>query len=109
MFGVLCSNTANLYLNALNPTLNAQVGDIKNLPFLVPDEKSQTEIEALVKENIDIAQRDWYNKSHKNDFGKMKANEERINEIFIKLYKLEKLLNKSVPDNLITLRRDNEE
>ncbi|HHT83219.1 MAG: Eco57I restriction-modification methylase domain-containing protein [Christensenellales bacterium] len=107
--GFLCSNTANLYLNALNPTLNAQVGDIKNLPFLVPDEKSQTEIEALVKENIDIAQRDWYNKSHKNDFGKMKANEERINEIFIKLYKLEKLLNKSVPDNLITLRRDNEE
>ncbi len=109
ILGFLCSKVATCYLNALNPTLNVQVGDIKNIPFIVPSTKEIKEIEWLVKENIDISKKDWYNVKGENFFKRLKQNEERLNEIFINLYGLADILNKEVIDNLITVRRDDEE
>ena len=45
-------------LNAINPTLNCQVGDIKGLPLLI-DNNKKTTVNELVQENIDISKADW--------------------------------------------------
>lgn len=105
ILGYLCSKVANSYLNALNPTLNIQVGDIKNLPFIVPKQKDISEIERLVKENIEISRKDWYNIQGHSFFDIMKENEQRLNEIFINLYSLDNIMDKEVDNNLITVRR----
>lgn len=109
ILGFLCSKVANNYLNALNPTLNMQVGDIKNLPLIIPNSLEVEEIEQLVKDNIDISRKDWYNIKEKNSFNRLKQNEERLNQIFIRLYGLKDILNERIDDKLITVRRDNEE
>ncbi|MDD4315901.1 MAG: N-6 DNA methylase [Clostridia bacterium] len=108
ILGFLCSKCATYYLNALNPTLNVQVGDLKNLPFIVPTTAQIEEIEALVKENIVIARNDWYNKSAADGFEKMRRNEERLNTMFIELYGLAQELDCIVDKKLITIRRHNE-
>lgn len=102
--GFLCSKVATYYLNALNPTLNAQVGDIKNLPFIEPDTQMAVEITKLVKENIELSKADWYNRGKKGDFEKIKCNETRLNQIFIELYSLHEELDCQVEDRLITLK-----
>lgn len=103
VLGYLCSKVATYYLNALNPTLNVQVGDIKNLPFILPNEDKSREIEKIVKENIVISKRDWYNKGKIGDFVKIRKNEEKLNTIFLELYKLQGELDCSVNTKLITL------
>lgn len=108
ILGFLCSKVATFFLNALNPTLNVQVGDLKNLPFVLPSKKQRAEISALVKENIVISRRDWYNNGEIDDFERMKYNEERLNTIFIELFGLGEELDKKVDLKLITLRRHNE-
>ncbi|MFW5780852.1 MAG: hypothetical protein ACOCWI_05320, partial [Bacillota bacterium] len=105
----LCSKVATYYLNALNPTLNAQVGDIKNLPFIEPDFKIAEEITKLAKENIEISRLDWYNKGKTSDFIKIKQNEQRINQIFIELYALQEELDYQSDDKLITLKGEKHE
>jgi hypothetical protein len=108
ILGYLCSKVATFFLNALNPTLNAQVGDIKNLPFVLPSESQCAEIEMLVKENIVISQRDWYNKGKEGDFDIVKNNEQRLNKIFINVFGLSHELDHKVDDRLITIGRYNE-
>lgn len=109
VLGFLCSNVASYYLNALNPTLNVQVGDIKNLPFIVPDNSLQKKIEELVKENISLSKKDWYNRKEEGDFEKMKKNEETLNKMFIEFYGLENEIDYGVEDRLITIKRSENE
>lgn len=108
ILGFLCSVVATAYLNAQNPTINCQVGDIKNLPYIEPSDGQRARIERLVKENVEIARADWFGEvsaeSAKENFLKMKRNEEELNEIFIKIYGLEGELSPDVPDRLITLK-----
>lgn len=105
ILGYLCSKPASAFLNALNPTLNIQVGDLKRLPFIVPPPETQKEIEIVVLENVELARKDWYNGSAAEDFEKMRINEERLNKIFIELYGLTEM-DYRVPDNLITLNKN---
>lgn len=109
ILGYLCSAVATYYLNAHNPTLNCQVGDIKNLPYIPPSKEERTRIEQLVKENIDISKKDWEDKikdadEAKKNFLRLKENEEELNKIFIGLYGLDGELSAEVPDRLITLK-----
>lgn len=106
ILGYLCSTVASYFLNALNPTLNMQVGDMKRLPFALPTEKMCREIEKLVKQNIEIAQKDWYNGSSEEDILTVKENEEQINMLFIDLYGLKGEVGCDVPFELITLRKN---
>lgn len=58
--GFFNSNLANNIFKILNPTVNLQVNDVKNLPILFPMEQSpKYEIEKLVEENIEISKDDW--------------------------------------------------
>ena len=120
ILGYLCSKVATSYLNAQNPTINCQVGDLKNLPYVRPTEDVKARVTELVKECVEIAKTDWLasdasylNKGErpiitkeeaKLNFDKMKKNEEELNAIFIKLYGLEDALTPEVEDRLITLK-----
>lgn len=58
MLGFLCSNTSLYFLEATNPTLNYQVRDIENIPFILSFNHINT-IEDKVKNNIIISKTDW--------------------------------------------------
>lgn len=110
ILGYLCSIVATAYLNAQNPTINCQVGDLKNMPYIEPPREQRERIEALVKENIAIAREDWERQAPpspedaKEAFLRLKRNEEELNRIFIGLYGLSDMLSPDVPDRLVTLK-----
>lgn len=56
--GLLCSRVTYNFLKAFNPTINFQVGDIKNIPVL-NSIKNKPLIDTLVYNNIDISKLDW--------------------------------------------------
>ena len=115
----LTSKVAEYYLNALNPTVNCQVGDVKNLPYIALKGAERELVDRLARENTEIAERDWLGSRYSyldeadrprltaaeraEAFGKMRENEERINGIFIEAYGLGGELTPEVPDRLITL------
>jgi type I restriction-modification system DNA methylase subunit len=126
----LSSKVAFLFLSSIAPTVNFQVGDIGSLPLII-DEKYEKELAALVEENIEISKADWdsresswnftthplakpdllantfaaWEKECMERYRKLKANEERINEIFIEIYGLQKELPPHVDDRDIALLR----
>lgn len=50
---LLNSNLTFYIAKCFNPTVNTQVGDIKRLPFVVPNNSLENQIEGLVKSNIE--------------------------------------------------------
>lgn len=56
--GLLCSKIAYNFLSAFNPTINFQIGDIKNIPVIV-DETRVDEINENVKQCIQISKSEW--------------------------------------------------
>ena len=54
----MISKITKKYLDALNPTLNFQVGDIKNIPIIFDDSKLDI-INKLSIQNIEISKTDW--------------------------------------------------
>ena len=135
ILGFLNSNTANFYLNVLNPTINLMIYNINSIPIIF-DETYKNEIITLVKENVNIAKVNWdsyevsfdfkkhpflyesrnslkdsfnrwCNKSYE-DFQKLKRNEIRLNEIFDLIYNLN-YIDANVNDTEITLNLPNYE
>jgi len=54
--GLLCSCLGTFFMGIQNPTLNFQVGNLKNAPVII---KSQDLIESRVNICIDLAKQDW--------------------------------------------------
>ena len=54
---MLNSNVTKGYLEVLNPTINIQAKDIKNMRILI-DEKRKTYIENIERQNIEISKID---------------------------------------------------
>ena len=131
--GLMCSKISTEVMSILNPTINFQVGDLKNIPVIF-DDKYKITIEELVDENINISKEEWdyfeesqnfsqhplikykgddliensfnnWKKIAKNNFYKVKGNEERINKIFIDIYNLKSNLSPNLEDKDITLRK----
>ncbi|MFG6670631.1 BREX-1 system adenine-specific DNA-methyltransferase PglX [Bacillus subtilis] len=134
--GFLCSNVAYKYLEVLNPTINVQVGDLKNLPY---NEKivANNRIDQLVSENIAISKADWdsfetswdfqkspllqvktgkgkledsfnyWKCSKEKDFQKLKENEEELNSIFINIYNFQGEMTPEVEEKDVTIRKAN--
>jgi hypothetical protein len=65
----LCSSVANYYLSVVNPTVNVQAADIKNLPLLLSEEE---QVVKIAKQNIEISKSDW--DAHETSWG-YKGNE----------------------------------
>ena len=60
LLGFLCSDLASEFLQALNPTLNFQVGNIKSLPILEsPIREIQGMVEPIIDRAIKIHVEDW--------------------------------------------------
>ena len=56
--GLLNSKVTSMYLSLLNPTINVQVKDIKNLPILIND-SILDDVEVVTGLNINISKTDW--------------------------------------------------
>ncbi|NLI64553.1 MAG: BREX-1 system adenine-specific DNA-methyltransferase PglX, partial [Bacteroidales bacterium] len=128
----LASKVAFSYLSVLAPTVNFQVGNIGDLPLII-DYNIKDEIELLANECVEISKTDWDSYEESWDFKKnpllkynenkieiaykkwkeetnymferIRENEERINELFIEAYKLEKDITPEVVDRDIAIRR----
>jgi len=130
ILGLLNSNIVNRQLNFLNPTLNTQPGNIKSLVF-IDNTQYKEEINQIVNENIEISKKDWNLLETSWDFSKnpiletkenlikngyikfknicnnrkstLKNNEERLNEIYNKIYDLENTVSNAVDEKNIAL------
>lgn len=55
----LNSKLTPMYIDALNPTITTQVGDLKRIPLLNINHKSKCNIDILAKSNVTIAKTAW--------------------------------------------------
>ncbi|KJS18734.1 MAG: restriction endonuclease [Clostridiaceae bacterium BRH_c20a] len=131
ILGLLCSRVTYSFLKAFNPTINFQIGDIKNIP-IIQDTVEKVVINDLVKQNVSISKSDWdsfetswdfpkhplvrdkstissafdqWEEFTKQHFSKLKANEEELNRIFIDIYGLQDELTPEVEDKDVTIRK----
>ena len=67
--GFLCSKLATIFMQALNPTVNMQVGNVAELPFLREVLAAyQPKISSIVDQAVQIATADWDNFETSWDF-----------------------------------------
>lgn len=132
ILGYCNSSVAKHFLSFLAPTLNFMVGPVTSMPFAI-SEVNRELILKLVSENIFMARQDWnsretsmdfqwhpvmeyisedrtiqsaviaYQQDCKVRFDKVKANEERINCIFIQELRLEDEVEPAVEDRNVTI------
>jgi hypothetical protein len=126
----LNTNVAHFCLGVVNPTLNFQVGNISNLPFILKEDIS---IKTVTTNCIDISKKDWDSRETSWDFEKvpllnestslknaykkwqdnvtqdylqLHANEEELNRIFIGIYGLQEELTPEVALKDITILQE---
>lgn len=123
---------ASEILKLIAPTINFQAGDISRLPIIIEKDKKEI-IENLVKMCIDISSNEWdsfevswdfkkhplicyeadkvsvafekWSKECENHFNQLKANEEKLNSIFMDIYGLQDELTPEVEDKDVTVRK----
>lgn len=131
---LLNSKVAMSFLKYLAPTINFGPEQINKIPVYF---KEDTNIDNLVKENIEISKKDWDSfetswdfKTHpliefkfnniensynnwaeftEKQFNQLKANEEELNRIFIDIYGLQDELTPEVEDKDVTIRKADKE
>lgn len=130
VLGFLNSSVSQNCIKILNPTITTQVGDMARIPVII-DSNKRRGVEAKVSSSISISKTEWDSfeiswdfKKHplcKNitntvsgafevwarqcdtNFNQLKANEEKINQIFIDIYGLQDELTSEVEDKDITI------
>lgn len=127
----LLSNVAEKYAEILSASMTFEVGQIASLPIKYRDEE-KSNIVNIVKENIKEEENDWDSfetswdyKKHPllrnvstiaeafnqwqaecdDRFNRLKANEEKLNRIFIDIYGLQDELTPEVEDKDVTVRK----
>ena len=130
----LASNVAFYFLSATAPTVNFQVGNIRDLPFILPDAADRERLMHLSDENVALARLDWDEREISFDFrmsplialsdektplsdiyhryatlretrkAQMRRNEEEINRIFIRIFGLMQSVSSTVTDRDLTLK-----
>ena len=135
IMGLLTSKPSVEFMKILNPTMNFQVENIRNIPVIM-DQARRARIIDLVKENIGLAREDWdiFERSWNfrrhgllkygprleealealvgeinTRFYRVKENEEEINRLFIEIYGLEDELEPGLEDEDITMTKVLEE
>ena len=122
-------------LKIINPTINYTVGDIYNIPYIVPQREIIDNIKLLSKQSISISKQEWNSREtswdfttnellkHKKSllirdavaaycehwaaqFTTLHANEEELNRIFLKIYDLEDELSPEVALEDVTILRE---
>lgn len=130
-FGFINSKIAKSILSAISPTLNYEVGHIASLPVIGKDEKIDS-VGNITEGNVKLNKIDWDSFENSWDFIKhplirfcgtlaeayaiwdaecndrfnqLKANEEKLNRIFIEIYDLQDELTPEVDDKDVTVRK----
>lgn len=131
LLAYLNSCVAGMILDAMNPTMHFQPGDIGRLPWKWQTD-NEKEIDRYVDQNVDISHKDWdafetsWDFQHHpllrkvltiaeafdqwqvecdDRFNQLKANEEELNRIFIDIYGLQDELTPDVEDKDVTVRK----
>ena len=132
LIGLFNSKVTPIYVEALNPTSTTQVGDLKRIPFIHPNEDIQNQICSLVDECVALSKADWDAFEFSWDFvrhpliasvptikeafeiwsnecqmriEKMKEYEEKLNSIYLSLYGLQENISPVVSYDNITIRK----
>ena len=127
--GLLCSCLGTYFMSIQNPTMNFQVGNLRNVPVIIARKDT---VENLVNYCIQDSEYDWDSFETSWDFVKhplirpvptvadafvqwedecddrftqLKANEEELNRIFIDIYGLQDELTPEVEDKDVTVRK----
>lgn len=126
--GLLCSTLGTYFMSIQNPTLNFQVGNLKNVPVI---QNKKDEVGLLVDDCISYSKIDWdafetswdfkkhpliccgsladactdWENECNDRFNQLKANEEELNRIFIDIYSLQDELTPEVEDRDVTVRK----
>lgn len=132
VLGFLNSKVSQALLRIMNPTMNNNIKDILNMPF-IKDMNFYPQVKSLVQYNISISKQDWdsfetswdfkvhpliknhvstiseaynlWNSECKSRFNTLKSNEEELNRIFIDIYGLQDELDPYVDDKDVTVRK----
>lgn len=56
---LLNNKVSALFLSLVSPTLNYEVGHIKTVPVIIPNDERKERVDYLVSENIKISKEDW--------------------------------------------------
>lgn len=132
ILGLLNSKFCSKCLEILNPTISFQVGNIKSIPLII-DQQYKDKINSYVAQNIEISKIDWdsfetswdfdrhpfvtfnrgtleksfnqWSEFTREQFYKLKNNEEKLNFIFMQIYGLKEELNPEVEEKDVTIRR----
>ena len=130
VLGFLNSKVSQALLRIINPTMNNNIKDILNMPF-IKDMNFYPQVKSLVQYNISISKQDWdsfetswdfqhhpllrkvptiaeafdqWQAECDDRFNQLKVNEEELNRIFIDIYGLQDELTPEVEDKDITVR-----
>jgi hypothetical protein len=131
--GVLSSKIIDKVSSLISPTLNFEPGQIGSYP-IIQSPQHRDEVIRLVEENRELSKTDWdsfetswdfeqhpllphgdetkladtYNAWERNAsdrWSQLKANEERLNEIFIEVYGMQDELTPEVEDKYVSVRK----
>ncbi|WP_257351441.1 BREX-1 system adenine-specific DNA-methyltransferase PglX [Pseudalkalibacillus decolorationis] len=132
LIGFLNSKPATIFMEAINPTLNFQPGNVASIPIIDIADLVRDQVNHLVTENIMISKEEWnsyetawgfskhplltekyniindsflnWNKYIRAMFNRMKANEEEINKIFIRVYGVDSEVDNIIDDSEVSIR-----
>jgi len=132
LIAIFNSKIMPIYVEALNPTTTTQVGDIKRVPYIEPNEGQKQVIYDCVDLCVETAKKEWDSFEFSWDFARhplvsrgsskisdnykkwqleaddrielIRQNEERINEVLIDVYGLGGELTAEVKKEDVTLR-----
>ena len=131
VLGFLNSKVSQALLTIINPTMYNNIKDILNMPF-IKDMNFYPQVKSLVQYNISISKQDWdafetswdfqkhpllrkvstiaeafdqWQTECNDRFNQLKANEEKLNRIFIDIYGLQDELTPEVEDKDVTVRK----
>ncbi|OIP86293.1 hypothetical protein AUK57_00780 [Candidatus Saccharibacteria bacterium CG2_30_41_52] len=131
--GALNSHSIQKIAAIISPTLNFQTGEVASYP-VIKSTQYRDEVIRLVEECRELSKSDWdsfetswdferhpllptsgetkladtydtWDKLSKSRWNKLKANEERLNEIFIEVYGMQDELTKTVEDKYVSVRK----
>ncbi len=129
--GLLNSTVAKKFLEVLAPTLDFHEGPVSRLPIII-DDTVKGEVEDLVKKNILISKMDWNSNENSweykchpllknkgkiidnftkwkeqvdSNFEELKSNEEKLNNIFVRVFDLKDEVKYTIEDSDLTIGR----
>lgn len=99
ILALLNSSTATYYFNVMNPSINLQTKDIKQLPMI---DDSTGKVQALSKENIILARNDWNLRETSREYN-LKLEGSSLENIYQQIIKVQRKNVEKFENNINTI------